>query len=135
MLVKREKPPLGEEKVTGLERHIERLVEKTENVAEHLKEVFIFRKIRLMGSKRRVFFVLVVGSAVILYWRGLWSLFDLFFEYVLPDNRIIAAFISILVGAAVLAGTGKIITALGPPDIEVEVEQKTKSYASAKRLK
>lgn len=99
---------------------MEELLQKTERMADRLGDFVIFRKIRHMGKQSKRFFVLVVASAVILYWRGLWDLYDLFWEYALPHNRVTAAFISILVGAVVLVGTGKLIDALGPVEVDIE---------------
>jgi|GEM_PF-2447595 len=99
---------------------LEELLQKTEAVADRLGDFVVFRKIRHMGKQNKRFFVLVVASAVILYWRGLWDLYDLFWEYALPHNRITAAFISIIIGAVVLVGTGKLIDALGPVEVDIE---------------
>lgn len=92
---------------------LEELLEKTERMADRLGDFVIFRKIRHMGKYSKRFFVLIVASGVVLYWLGLWNLVDLFWEYVLPNNRISAAFISMIIGAIILVGTGKLIDALG----------------------
>jgi len=98
---------------------LEELLQKTERMADQLGDLVIFRKIRRMGKYSKRFFVLIVASGVVLYWLGMWNLVDLFWEYVLPNNRITAAFISMLVGAVILVGTGKLIDALG---VEAEFE-------------
>ncbi|MBI5225629.1 hypothetical protein HY994_00120 [Candidatus Micrarchaeota archaeon] len=101
---------------------LEQLLEKTEAMADRLGDFVVFRKIRHMGKQSKRFFVLIVASAVVLYWLGLWNLYDLFWEYVLPHNRIISALISMTIGASVLVGTGKLIDALGPVDVEMDEE-------------
>ncbi len=102
--------------------HIELLVEKTERIVDHVGDLVIFKKIRRMGAHNKKFFVLVVASAMILYWRGLWALYDLFFEYMLPNNRITAAVISVVIGALILVGTGKLLDTLVP--VEVRIDEK-----------
>ncbi len=92
---------------------LEELLVKTERMADQLGDFVVFRKIRHMGKHSKRFFVLIVASGVIFYWLGLWNLIDLFWEYVLPNNRIIAAFVSLFIGAIILVGTGKLIDALG----------------------
>ncbi len=99
---------------------LEQLLENTEAMADRLSDLVVFRKIRHMGTQSKRFFVLVVASAMILYWRGVWELYDLFWEYALPHNRISAAFISMLIGAIILVGTGKLMDALGPLELKIE---------------
>lgn len=104
---------------TAPKEKLEELLVKTERMADQLGDFVVFRKIRHMGKHSKRFFVLIVASAVVLYWLGMWNLYDLFWEYVLPNNRITAAFISMFIGAIVLVGTGKLIDALG---VESEFE-------------
>ena len=80
-----------------------------------------------MGSRRKKFFALLIAAAVILYWRGLWALYDLFFEYTLPNNRILGTVISITIGALLLAGTGRLLDALVPLQLEAEIERDTRT--------
>ncbi len=111
---------------------LDELLQKTEAMADRLGDFVFFRKIKRMGKQNKRFFVLVVASAVVLYWRGVWELYDLFWEYVLPNNRITGAVISMLIGAAVLVGTGKLIDALGPVEVDVEQNVYVGSDAASK---
>lgn len=118
-------PPLriAEESVEKTTQQLEKLLEKSESVSEQLKDLVFFRRIRKMGSKSKKFFVLLIASAVILYWRGIWSLYDLLFDYVLPEHKVTGAVISIIIGAAVLIGTGALVDMLAPISLEEEIEE------------
>lgn len=126
------KTELTAEKAVQKEK-LDELLEKSEAMADRLSDLVVFRKIRHMGKQSKRFFVLIVASAMILYWLGLWNLYDLFWEYVLPNNRITAAFISLFIGAFVLVGTGKLIDALGPVEVEENVYVSSKDSAPESR--
>lgn len=46
--------------------------------------------------------ILLVGTAVILFWRGAWGLMDL---YIFPNNPVISYVVSLLVGLIILFAT------------------------------
>lgn len=64
--------------------------------------------------KRRSAFVyfLIISGAIILYWRGLWLLYDLLFDSVLREYSYTSAFISIALGLLIIIGTRQTIKSL-----------------------
>ncbi|MBT4349949.1 hypothetical protein HOD19_04215 [bacterium] len=53
---------------------------------------------RLKKTNRNVYSI-IIGLGILLYWRGLWGLLDL---YLFPGNELISYSISIVVGLAIL---------------------------------
>lgn len=43
--------------------------------------------------------ILIVGTAVVLFWRGAWGLMDL---YIFPDNPAVSYIISLIAGLGIL---------------------------------
>lgn len=56
-----------------------------------------FQKIKKKRSK--IFFAIIIGFAVIAFWRGLWGLMDI---YLFPNNYTLSLWISMLIGIAIL---------------------------------
>jgi hypothetical protein len=78
---------------------------KTEQeIVEGVQSLGFFSGFRKLRRRNQLVFGLVVSAAIILYWRGLWALYDLFWEYTLPVNRVTAAFLSMFLGLLVLIG-------------------------------
>ncbi len=52
-----------------------------------------------IGRFRKLVFALVVGLAIVAFWRGAWQLMDLF---VFPENQLLSNVVSFVVGFLVL---------------------------------
>ena len=52
---------------------------------------------------------LIIGTAVILFWRGVWGLFDL---YLFPDNLLLRYLVSLILGLAILITTHTLVKEL-----------------------
>lgn len=63
----------------------------------------MLKKISKMKSKHQIIFAIIVGFAVISFWRGVWGLMD---EYLLPNNYISSLWISVILGVVILILTG-----------------------------
>ncbi|MFA4946628.1 MAG: hypothetical protein WC607_03785 [Candidatus Micrarchaeia archaeon] len=74
-------------------------------LVEGVQSVGVFSDFRALKRRNQLLFGIAISAALILYWRGLWCIYDLFWEYVLPDHRIFAAFASIALGLLVLTGS------------------------------
>ena len=53
-------------------------------------------------KNRHLFLALLVGTAVIAVWRGIWNLLDL---YLYPNDLVLSSIISIVVGLVILIAT------------------------------
>lgn len=62
----------------------------------------MFKKISKMKFKYRILFSILIGSAVVSFWRGVWHLMDI---YLLPNNPGLSGLISLLLGILVLVVT------------------------------
>jgi len=62
----------------------------------------MFHKIVQMETKHQITFTLVIGVAVVSFWRGTWKIMD---YYLLPDYQVISAWISIFLGTTILLVT------------------------------
>jgi len=60
-------------------------------------------------TMRRVFSAVVIGFAVISFWRGIWGLMDL---YIFPNNYTFSLWISVLIGVVILYLTKHLIDEL-----------------------
>ena len=63
---------------------------------------------KLTKWKKRTY-ALLVATAVILVWRGLWGLADL---YIFPNNELHSYIASILIGVAILIATRQMVKEL-----------------------
>ncbi|MEM0475604.1 MAG: hypothetical protein QW343_02300, partial [Candidatus Norongarragalinales archaeon] len=78
---------------------------KTEReLVEEVQSLGFFAGFRKLKRRNQLLFGLVVSAAIIIYWRGLWSLYDLFWEYVLPEHRVTGAVVSVILGLFILMG-------------------------------
>jgi len=62
----------------------------------------MFKKISKMKTHHQIFFALLIGFAVISFWRGVWGLMD---EYLLPNNYRASLLVSLLLGVVILSFT------------------------------
>jgi len=61
------------------------------------------------NSYRRIGYAILVGFAVISFWRGIWGLWDV---YVFPNNLVLSLWLSTIVGLIILGFTHKVIKEL-----------------------
>ena len=54
---------------------------------------------------REVFHTITVAFAIILFWRGVWGLMDI---YLFPENYLLSSIASILIGIIILYSTKKL---------------------------
>ena len=66
------------------------------------KEIKLFGKFKDMEAHHQLLFSLVIGFAVVSFWRGIWGLWD---EYILPGNYLLSSWISLIIGLLILVGT------------------------------
>ena len=60
-------------------------------------------------KSKRMLFAILIGFAVVSFWRGLWGLMDL---YLFPANKTLSFSVSILIGIIILLFTNKLIKEL-----------------------
>lgn len=97
------------EKTLTQKQQLEHVAKQTERISERLS--FIDR-VRQLGSRGERVFVLIVAAAVILYWRGLWTLYDYFFNKVWPQDVVLGGVLSVALGAGILWGSRRVIKLL-----------------------
>ena len=68
---------------------------------EEWRSCLCWEELLMIGGKRikGVFFALVIGLAVVSFWRGAWQLMDLF---VFPNDYLLSNIVSIVVGFVIL---------------------------------
>ena len=62
----------------------------------------MFREFKHLKTHHQVIFALIIGFAVISFWRGVWGLWDV---YVLPNDYKSSLWLSLVVGLGILAVT------------------------------
>ncbi len=55
-----------------------------------------------MKAHHQIFFSLLIGFALVSFWRGAWGLMDL---YLFPENIVFSLWISVALGIAILVAT------------------------------
>ena len=60
-------------------------------------------------TNRKIFYALLIGTALIMVWRGIWGLLDLYF---FPGNQGLSFSLSVIIGILILLATGKIVKEL-----------------------
>ncbi len=60
-------------------------------------------------SVKKVIFAIIIGFAVVSFWRGVWGLMDL---YLFPDNLVLSLSVSVLLGMIILYFTKHLIDEL-----------------------
>ena len=63
----------------------------------------MFKKFKQMGYFKQILFAILIGFAVVSFWRGVWGLLDI---YLLPNNMEFSFWISTIIGAVILVITG-----------------------------
>ena len=58
---------------------------------------------------RKIPQVLVIGIAVVLFWRGIWGLAD---EFIFPHNYLLSSIVSVIIALAILYFTKHLIKEL-----------------------
>jgi len=65
--------------------------------------------IRETSNSAKVIYAILIGFAVISFWRGVWGLWDV---YVFPNNHPVSLIVSVVVGLVILILTHKVIREL-----------------------
>ena len=69
----------------------------------------MYNKFRQMSNFKQILFALLIGIAVVSFWRGVWGLLDI---YLLPNNLKLSLWVSLIASVVVLAGTHYIVKEL-----------------------
>jgi len=62
----------------------------------------MYKQFKEMSNFKQVLFALLIGFAVVSFWRGVWGLLDI---YLLPDNAEMSFWISLIVSIVILIWT------------------------------
>jgi hypothetical protein len=62
-----------------------------------------------LKSHHKIIFALIIGFAVISFWRGVWELSEI---YIFPGNLVISLWTSLIMGTLILVITGYIMKEL-----------------------
>jgi len=62
----------------------------------------MLNRIGKMKAKHQLVFMILIGFAVISFWRGIWGLMDV---YLFPANYPLSLWVSVLLGIAILVIT------------------------------
>jgi len=62
----------------------------------------MYKKFKRMSKFKQVIFALLIGFAVVSFWRGIWELLDM---YLLPNNRELSSWVSLVIGVVILITT------------------------------
>lgn len=62
----------------------------------------MFAHFRKMKVKHQLLTAILIGIAVVSFWRGAWGLMDV---YIFPDNYLLSSWISMVAGVVVLIAT------------------------------
>jgi len=62
----------------------------------------MFKKAKSFKKRHQILFALIIGLAVVSFWRGAWGILDI---YLLPNNYELSSWISMATGLVVLAAT------------------------------
>ena len=69
----------------------------------------MLKRINKLKSHHHIIFAIIIGFAIISFWRGIWGLLDL---YLFPSNQIISLWTSTLLGILILIATRYLIKGL-----------------------
>jgi hypothetical protein len=58
---------------------------------------------------KKILFAVLIGFAVVSFWRGVWGLMDL---YLFPNNYVLSLWISVLIGLGILYLTKNVLNQL-----------------------
>lgn len=62
----------------------------------------MLKRINQMKSRHKIMFAIIIGFAVISFWRGVWGLMDI---YLFPGSRELSLWSSVVIGILILALT------------------------------
>lgn len=60
-------------------------------------------------TKHHVMYAILVGTSMIMLWRGIWGLLD---SYLFPTNKPISYLLSVAIGLVILSFTGRLVKKL-----------------------
>ena len=60
-------------------------------------------------TTEHLLYALLIGTSMIMLWRGTWGLLD---TYLFPQNRTASYILSVIIGILILSVTGKIVKKL-----------------------
>ena len=60
-------------------------------------------------TTRHLLYALLIGTSMIMLWRGIWGLIDTYF---FPQNKPVSYMLSVVIGLVILSFTGKIVKKL-----------------------
>lgn len=69
----------------------------------------MYKKFQKMGYFRQIIFALLVGFAIVAFWRGVWGLLDV---YLLPTNVALSMWASAAIGVIILIVTHDVVKGL-----------------------
>lgn len=72
----------------------------------------MWKTFQALEQHHQVLFALLIGSALIIFWRGIWGLADLLFPILLFNNPWYYFSAMVLIGFLVLAGSGLLMKEL-----------------------
>ncbi len=59
----------------------------------------MLKEVKKLKTKHKIIFAILIGFAVVNFWRGIWGLLD---EYLLPSNYELSIWISVFLGIIIL---------------------------------
>ena len=62
----------------------------------------MLKAMKKMKPVKKILFAILIGFAVVMFWRGVWGLVD---EYFLPNNYRLSLWLSLAVGLLILLAT------------------------------
>ena len=74
-----------------------------------LKEIRAIKKLRRLKAHHHIIFAIIIGFAIISFWRGIWGLLDI---YLFPSNLVLSLWASTILGALILIITRYLIKGL-----------------------
>lgn len=83
-------------------------------IVGEVRSLGFFSGFRKLKHHNQLLFGIIISAAIIIYWRGLWALYDLFWDYLLPEHRVTAALASVLIGLFILVGSDYAVKAVLP---------------------
>ncbi len=69
----------------------------------------MYNKFKRMSNFKQILFALLIGIAVVSFWRGVWGLLDI---YLFPNNGELSLWVSLIASVVVLVGTHYIVKEL-----------------------
>lgn len=69
----------------------------------------MLKEIKKLKTRHKIIFSIIIGIAVVAFWRGVWGLLDI---YLFPDNLQLSLWASIIIGIIILIITGYVIKEL-----------------------